>query len=202
MNDNKTNPILQTYSARMTGNQFLYQEFKVICGLILQGFSKKELAQKIVDENLFNYRSMKAINKHIGAVFERVNYLDDNLKNKVINQSNEIGRLINFYSILKYDLLFFEFMSEVIADKLRTKQYILNKSDISHFFSIKAQQSDIVANFKDSTLKRLRLAYIECLIGAGYINQNSTIMDISVPFAIYQIRNDIDEPYIKAMAGG
>ena len=52
------------YSARMTGNQFLYHEFKVMCDLVLQGFNKKEATQKIIDENLFDYRSMKAINKH------------------------------------------------------------------------------------------------------------------------------------------
>ena len=189
------------YSARMTGNQFLYHEFKVMCDLVLQGFNKKEATQKIIDENLFDYRSMKAINKHIGAVWERVQYIDDNLKQKVLNLPNEIGRLINFYSILKYDLLFYEFIQEVTSDKIKSKQYVLNKSDISYFFNEKAQQSSIVAGFKESTIKRLQLAYIECLLGAGYVNENNSSMSLAVPFGIYQIQNDIEDKYIKVMLG-
>ncbi len=193
------------YSARLTGNQFLYNEFKVVCNLIKHGLNKKDAADKIINENLFEYRSFKAINKHIGAVWERANYLDDFLIDMVLTESNEIGRLINFYAILKYDRLFLEFMEEVLVDKIYSRQMELTKSDISNYFSVKAEQSETVANFKETTLKRLRLAYFEVLSGAGYINSDRDNAELTIPLGIYQITGHLEEigdkRYAKAMLG-
>ena len=188
------------YSARLTGNQFLYNEFKVMIRLFLQGFSKEEIFKKIEEENLFEYRSLKALGNHRGAVWERINYLDDYLMQKVVSEPNEIGRLINFYSILKYDLLFLEFMEEVILEKVYAHQMELSHADISNFFGIKAEQSEIVANFKETTLKRLRAAYIELLTGAGYTVKNENEFSLTTPIAVYQICNYLEEIGEKRVA--
>jgi len=193
------------YSARLTGNQFLYNEFKVVCALISQGYNKKDASEKIINENLFEYRSLKSIGKHISAVWERAEYLNEFLLDKLLHQTNEIGRLINFYAILKYDLLFLEFMEEIVSEKIYMNQLELTRADISNFFSIKAEQSDIVAGFKDATIKRLRLAYFEILQGAGYIVKNHSKMELNKPTTIYQISDWLEsigeKRYAKAILG-
>jgi len=183
----------QVYSARLTGNQFLYNEFKVTCGLVSQGITREEATNRIINENLFEYRSLKAVGKHIGAVWERVGYLDDYLRDIVLNQTNEVGRLVNFYSILKYDLLFLEFMEEVVSEKLYTHQKEITKADISNFFSMKSEQSSIVAGFKEATIKRLRAAYIEILQGASYIIKKGSAIELNVPTAIFQISGHLED---------
>lgn len=195
----------QEYSVRMTGNQFLYNEFKVMCKLIAKGYSRKDASDKIINENLFEHKTIRAVGKHIGAVWERANYLDEHLREVVLTQLNEVGRIVNFYSILKYDLLFLEFMEEIIADKFCTYQLELSKADISKFFSIKAEQSEIVANFKDSTMQRLRLAYIQILEGAGYMIKKNDKMELTIPIAAYQISNYLEnigeKRYARAVVG-
>lgn len=194
----------EKYSARLTGNQFLYNEFKVVCSLILLGLNKKEAEERITNENLFEYRSLKSIGKHITAVWERANYLDEHLLKMVLELPNEIGRIINLYAILKYDLLFFEFMKEVISEKFYTHQLELTRADISNFFSIKAEQSDIISEFKETTLKRLRLTYIEILAGAGYITRNDK-MELNIPSVVYQVTDYLEsigeKRYSKVMLG-
>ena len=194
----------EIYSARLTGNQFLYNEFKVVCNLLSLGLNKKEAEERIKNENLFEYRSLKSIGKHITAVWERANYLDETLLKMVLEQPNEIGRIINLYAILKYDLLFLEFMEEVISEKFYTHQLELTRPDISNFFSVKSEQSEIVSGFKEATLKRLRLAYIEILTGAGYIIKNDK-MELNIPSAVYQITGHLEEigekRYAKAILG-
>lgn len=193
------------YSARLTGNQFLYNEFKVVCDLISQGLNKKEASLQIKNENLFEYRSVKSISKRITAVWERAGYLNESLLDKVLHQPNEIGRLVNFYAILKYDLLFLEFVEEVLSEKFYTHQLELTRADISNFFTIKSEQSEDVAGFKEETLMRLRLAYIEILQGAGYLVKNNSKMELTKPTAIYQVSDwleDIGEKrYAKAILG-
>lgn len=194
------------YSARMTGNQFLYPEFKVMCELLQKGLSKKEATDLIIEQNLFGYRSFKAIGKHISAVWERANYLDDYLRNVVLTEPNEIGRLVNFYSILKYDLLFFEFIRDVIGEKVYKHQLEINKSDIAVYFEEKAEQSEIVAGFKQSTINRLKLAYCEILQGGGYISEIDKTMKLSVPsIQIYRFSEHLEEigekDYLRVMLG-
>ena len=53
----------------MTGNQFLYHEFKVMCDLVLQGFNKKEATQKLCNEI---YTCM--INRSINSNYEYIKY--------------------------------------------------------------------------------------------------------------------------------
>ena len=194
------------YSARLTGNQFLYNEFKVMIRLVNAGLSRKELTDKIINENLFEYRSLKSIGKHIGAVYERANYLDEELAERILTEPNEVGRLINFYAILKYDLLFLEFVEDVVAEKIYTHQTEISRADISNFFSIKAEQSEIVLNFKEATLKRLRLAYFELLLGAGYLVKNNDTMELNIPTSAYQISAYLEsvgeKRFAKAMIGG
>lgn len=193
------------YSARLTGNQFLYNEFKVVCSLIKHGLNKKEASEKIISENLFEYRSLKSIGKHITAVWERAGYLDEYLLNIVLTQPNEVGRVVNFYAVLKYDLLFLEFMEEIISEKFYTHQLELSRADISNFFAVKGEQSEIVAGFKEATLKRLRLSYIEILQGAGYIIKSDDKMELGIPMAVYQISNHLEDigekRFAKAMLG-
>jgi hypothetical protein len=195
----------QVYSARLTGNQFLYNEFKVMCGLIAKGLSKKEATDRIINENLFEYRSLKAIGKHIGAVWERANYLDEYLLEVVLNKTNELGKLVNFYAILKYDLLFLEFMEEVILEKNYTHQLEITRADVSNFFALKAEQSEIVAGFKEATIKRLRAAYFELLQGANYIIKKDSTIELNIPTAIYQISSHLEDigekRFAKAMLG-
>ncbi len=195
----------QTYSARLTGNQFLYNEFKVVCGLINSGLNKKEAEEKIKNENLFEYRSLKSVSKHISAVWERANYLDEYLRNIVLKQTNETGRIVNLYAVLKYDLLLFEFMEQVVCEKFCTNQLELTRADISDFFAIKAEQSEIIAAFKEVTLKRLRLSYIEVLQGAGYLKKINGKMELSISAAVYQIADYLEsineKRYAKTMLG-
>ena len=94
---------------------------------------------------------------------------------------------------------------QVVLEKVYAHQMELSRADISNFFGIKAEQSEIVANFKETTLKRLRAAYIELLIGAGYTVKNENEFSLTTPIAVYQICNYLEEigekRYAKAMLG-
>ena len=98
-------------------------------------------------------------------------------------------------------------MLEVVQEKFSTSQNELTNADISNFFSVKAEQSDIVKDFKEATIKRLRLAYVEILLGAGYITktENKDKYLLTTPLAVYQIsehlRDNNEKQFVKAMLG-
>ena len=193
------------YSAKLTGNPFLYTEIKEAAKLLQLGLSEKEIRIKALEENIFNYKTTKSVPKRLGAIFERLNLIDKKLLTLLVKAPNEVGRLINLYGIIKSDLLFFEFMEEVVSDKYKTHQLKLDNADINRFLDSKIEQSEIVATFTESTLNKLRQVYIQILIGAGYIKDKKA-MEIAAPVFYSELTNHLevigDKRYLRAMLGG
>ena len=195
----------EKYSAKLTGNPFLYTEIKEAAKLIQSGLSEKEIRIKAVEENIFNYKTIKSVPKRLHAIFERLNSIDDKLSEMLAKSPNEVGRLINLYGIMKTDTLFLEFMEEVVLECYKNHQVKLINSDILRFFDNKSEQDQIVKNFSESTLKKLKQVYINILIGAGYIKDKKTL-EISVPVFYFELTNHLevigDKRYLRAMLGG
>ena len=58
-----------------------------------------------------------------------------------LEQSLESGKIINLYAIMKTDRLFFEFMKEVIQEKLKPNNYLLEKKDLNLYITSKVEQN-------------------------------------------------------------
>src|SRR5699024_6324966 len=81
---------------------------------------------------------------------------------------------INFYAIMNTDLLFYEFMDEVIKNKLQNNDLIYEKKDINIFFNEKADYNKKLAKWSDSTMKRLKSSYNRLLLEIGYLEKLSS----------------------------
>lgn len=144
------------YSAKLTGESFLLQELKIVAKLKKEGYSDKKIRKTIIDDNLFQYKIKSSISRRLTPLMQRINVLNDKLIDRLIENPLEDGIIINLYAIMKNDRLFFEFMNEVMRDKLSSKNEILEKKDINIFFDIKIEQSDDVATWSDATIAKIK----------------------------------------------
>lgn len=157
------------YSTSMTGAGFLMHEYKQITILKQQGHTDEEIRTKILDENIFQYRKMASIKRALPYLLKRVNVLDETLQKMVAEEPTNVGKVINFYSIVKTDQLFFEFIEEVVYPIIVQGVGELEKKDVNVFFKMKAEQSDFVKNLAESTEKRLKSAYLKMLLEVGIL---------------------------------
>jgi hypothetical protein len=72
---------------------------------------------------------------------------------------------------MAYDTLFFDFVYEVIREKMIIGNNILSDSDVRIFFKDKQQQDEKVAGWTDATLVRLGRCYKTMLYEAGVIDK-------------------------------
>src|SRR5699024_11219022 len=107
-------------------------------------------------------------------ILKRARALDDQLRQFVLKESNQMAKQINFYDIMKTDLLFYEFMDEVIKNKLQNNDLIYEKKDINIFFNEKADYNEKLAKWSDSTMKRLKSSYNRLLLEIGYLEKLSS----------------------------
>lgn len=119
--------IRKEYSANLTGAWFLFYEIKQVARLINKGLPEKEIKKRIINENLFQHRKVSSVARVLPTIYRRANLLSDELRNMLIEEDATNGKLINLYAIIEEDLLFKEFMLEVISPKYDTNNLFIEK---------------------------------------------------------------------------
>jgi hypothetical protein len=141
--------------------------------LRVEGNSDSVIDKVVNEENLFQYKTQRAIIKSLGMIFRRLTVVDPFLLTILAGEDIERGRIVAFYAIWKTDRLFQEFMSEVVYDKFLTLQYLLQMTDFKAFFNGKAEQSLVVAGWSERTFKDMREAYRRILGDVGMLNRKT-----------------------------
>ncbi len=162
------------YSATLTGASFLFYEFKQVVSLKIQGLGDSEIRERVLAENLFQYSVKASMTRSLPSVLRRVGVLDDTLRNMVLEESLDTGKIINLYAIMKTDRLFFEFMNEVIREKFETDNYLFEKKDLNLYFTSKAEQDAGVAGWTEQTVSKLKQVFVKILYEAGILKDKKT----------------------------
>lgn len=152
-----------------TGDQFLFFELKEVLKLKKEGLDDKSIREKVKSENLFQYTSESSIARVLPPVIKRANLLDDQLINMVLEEDSETGKIINLYAMMKSNRLFFEFMEEVVSEKYRHGQLYIEKKDINEFFDRKIEQSEEVASWSESSIKKMKQVTMKVLYECGMV---------------------------------
>lgn len=158
------------YSAKLTGESFLLYEFKIIAKLKKEGFSDKDIRKIVLEENLFQYKFKSSITRRLTPLLQRVNVLDNALIDILIDDPLVDGVVINLYAIMKNDRLFFEFMNEVVKEKLQSNSEIIEKKDINIYFERKAEQNEEITKWSDATIQKLKQVIKKILSEAKILN--------------------------------
>lgn len=193
----------KVYSTSLTGAGFRFYEFKLVVSLIEAGLTDDEIRKKVFDENLFQEKPSSTRRSFL-YILKRARALDDQLRQYVLEESNQMAKQINFYAIMKTDILFHEFMDEVIKNKLQNNDLIYEKKDINIFFNEKSDVNEKLANWSESTLKRLKSSYNRLLLEMGYLSKLSS-SDL-IPVQLDDLLRDYlvkigDKKYVEAMEG-
>lgn len=192
----------QPYMSAMTGAPFLMFEFKKVVQLQLDGLSDKEIKSKILEENIFQYDKLSSIKRALPYLLKRANVLDEKLKKYVCEQPFELAKVANLYALMKSDRLFFEFMNEVICEKLEVGNTILERKDVNIFFTTKAEQDPDVAKWSDKTIQKLKQVFEKALRDSGIFREKNSrvlhrlILDEELKSHLIQIG---EKRYIRAL---
>lgn len=157
------------YSSVLTGAGFMLYEVKQVAKLKEHGYSDQEIRYKVLEENIFQYDKLSSVKRALPYILKRVDLLDESLRQLLIEESFEVGKVINLYVIMKFDRLFFEFMQEVIQEKLNNNNYYLDKVDVNTFFEQKMEQSEFMSSWSDSTVAKLKQVFKKILLQVGLL---------------------------------
>lgn len=190
------------YSSSLNGASYLLFELKQVVKLQQMGLSSQEIRKKVVEENVFQFEKRGRINRTLPSIMRRAKVIDPTLASLMIEGSVEMSKVINLYAIMKTDLLFYEFMDEVISEKLQNNDYLIEKKDINLFFTSKSEQSEKVASWSEINTEKLKRAFMQVLFESGMLKDrrskelNRLIIDEQIKEHLTTIG---DAHYVRAM---
>jgi len=158
-------------SAQITREQFLFYEMRTTAKLMREGLDDKEVIDRIVEDNLFQYPTEKSIRQMAKACVARLKGMgDDDLIEAVASQSSETAKQICMYAMMKQYRLIWDFMITVIGEKYRMQNFSFSQMDVNVFFMQLQEQDDYVAGWSESTMKKIRQILIRVLAENDYLD--------------------------------
>jgi hypothetical protein len=169
------------YSAGAVKLSFWFMEFRKVVGLLSEGKTIDEVKNLNQEENLFGAPTTERANQIYNTVAARIKSLDPSFCSVFQNGDISTQKLFALIAVMANDTLFFDFVYEVIREKMIIGSNEFADSDLRIFFKNKQVQDEKVAGWTDYTLKRLGGCYKTMLFEAGLIDKGKTVRKINKP---------------------
>lgn len=193
------------YSAGLASTSFWFIESKKIAEFILEGYSKKEIMKMALEENIFQVETNNRVKEIVNGVYRRLSDFPEDILECFIRVDVNSAKVFVLISILNNDKLFFEFMHEVFKEHILLGDMTLKNRDFDIFFDNKSYQSDIVENWGDDTVARLKRGYRNMLSEAGVLDTSQKEKTIAVPFIDLKLQQLLIDnnygPYLFVITG-
>lgn len=193
------------YSAGAVKMSFWFTEFRKVVQLLHDGSSLDEVKVLAQSENIFAAPTGLRSNQIFSTVSGRIKMLETSFIPVFLSSDLATQKLIALIAAMAYDTLFFDFVYEVIREKMIVGSNELTDSDVRVFFKDKQQQNEKVAVWTDATLVRLGRCYKTMLYEAGLIDKAKTTRKILKPIFDPELSRWLEQNdmaiYEKALTG-
>lgn len=193
------------YSAGAVKVCFWFSEFRKVVSLLNEGISMEDVKELNQRDNIFSAPTPLRASQIFSTVSARVNSLDSSFYPLFLESDLAAQKLFALVSVMAYDTLFFDFVYEVIREKMIIGTNELADSDVCVFFKDKQIQNEKVAGWTDATLNRLGRCYRTMLYEAGVIDKSKKVRKIFKPILTPELHQWLNGQgmgiYINALTG-
>ena len=161
------------YSAGAVKFSFWFMEFRKEVQMLSSGKSFNEIKKLSEDENIFGASTPARAKMIYSTVTARIKTLDESFYPLFLDSDVSTQKLFALAGTLAHDTLFFDFVYEVLREKLIIGSNVITDADFNIFFKNKQEQSADVEKLTEITINRLRRSYKTMLFEAGLLDENT-----------------------------
>ena len=169
------------YSAGAVKHSFWFMEFRNEVKLLSEEKSFEDIRDLCKNENLFAASTPERAAQIFSVVSSRIKTLGNRFYPVFLNGDISTQKIFNLIAIMANDTLFFDFVYEVIREKMIIGSNEYKQGDLNIFFRDKQLQSEKVAGWTDATLARLGRNYKTFLFEAGMTDKGKDVRKIYKP---------------------
>lgn len=188
------------YSSYIKDMPYLYLETRKAAKLIIGGETSESIVKLSVENNIFQLDKELRRLKLAQRVALRLSSVSHSVIELIADGQDENSRLGVFYSIIKTDLLFFEFMRDIYHDKVQIGQTMLTDSEISDFLRAKVCEDERMQSWTENNLIRVKNTYKKILRETGLVKPNGEELLITKPIINDELKKawNKSDPYTAA----
>lgn len=169
------------YSAGATKYSFWFMEFRNEVKLLSEGKTFEEIRELCKTENIFASVTPARALLTYNAVTARIKALGDSFYPVFMNGDVATQKLFALAAMMVNDTLFFDFVYEVIREKMIIGSNEYTQSDLNIFFKDKQLQCEKMAGWSETTLGKLSRSYKTYLYEAGVTDKGKDARKIYKP---------------------
>ena len=169
------------YSAGAVKFAFWFMEFRQMIGLLHDGNSFDEIKTMNEEDNIFAISTPARRKQMFTTVSARIKSLGESIYPVFMNCDLTNQKMICLAAAMAHDTLFFEFVYEVIRNKIKTGENQFSDADLRVFFNDKQRQNEKAASWTEATLVRLGRTYKSQLHDAGFTDKGQQVRTITSP---------------------
>ncbi len=193
------------YSAGAVKHSFWFMEFRNEIRLLSEGKRFEDIKELCKNENIFAASTPERAIQIFNTVSSRIKAMGDRFYPLFLNGDVSTQKIFNLAAIMANDTLFFDFVYEVIREKMVIGSNEYKPGDLNIFFKDKQLQSEKAAGWTDATFTRLGKNYKTFLFEAGMTDKGKDVRKIFRPILEpdlerWFVDNDM-EPIVKALLG-
>jgi len=182
----------------ITSENFYYTDIKRTAKIVMGNkYSREELIKMIKDNGIIEYNTEYNFNKKFLSIYKRLNKLDDFLITKLAEESPDIGKFINLFSIVLNEKIFYDFFNEVIKEKYFLLDYYISNDEFISFMNEKEEQEEEIKNWSSETKRKIIVKIKAFLVESGYLAKTDTEFKIIRPLIPDDIISNIEQKYNK-----
>ncbi len=193
------------YSAGATKYSFWFMEFRNEVKLLSEGKTFEEIRELCKTENIFASVTPERALLTYNTVTARIKALGDSFYPVFMNGDVATQKLFALAALMVNDTLFFDFVFEVIREKMIIGSNEYTQSDLNIFFKDKQLQCEKMVGWSETTLGKLSRNYKTYLYEAGVTDKAKDVRKIFKPILEpdmerWLIDNDMKQ-IVKALSG-
>ena len=161
------------YSAGAVKFSFWFLEFRKEVQMLSSGKTFDDIKKLNEEENIFGASTPARAKMIYSTVTARIKSLDESFYTLFLDSDVSTQKLFALAGTLAHDTLFFDFVYEVLREKLIISSNTLTDADFSIYFKNKQEQHEEVEKLTEATIKRLARSYKTMLFEAGLLDDNN-----------------------------
>lgn len=161
------------YSAGAVKFSFWFLEFRKEVQMLSSGKTFDDIKKLNEEENIFGASTPARSKMIYSTVTARIKSLDESFYTLFLESDVSTQKLFALAGTLAHDTLFFDFVYEVLREKLIIGSNTLTDADLSIYFKNKQEQHEEVEKLTEATIKRLARSYKTMLFEAGLLDDNN-----------------------------
>jgi hypothetical protein len=150
------------------------REFEILVELYLDLGNWDKVGEKVASENLFQQMSRSSTVRQCREIRQRIQSLQKETLENFVEWGTEERKFIAFLAVCKTYPFVFEFVSQVLDEKLAIYDYQLQEVDFTAYWNEKVMEYPELDSVTESTKKKIKQVLVRTLAEAGLLDDTSS----------------------------